>query len=163
MDLAKRLMNKHYEVYLSGDGSCLELHSEGQLSSRLDIQDILNFNYFMPKQFINNDKYWLSLKTKTHGSLFFRTQFSDESFLKDLLALIAWNRLEEMRQLSVKRLFAYYLLPLILVGIYFANFGEKNFSGLLVLGIFTFIFNSIGIYSELSKFKKYKKMKVRSD
>lgn len=155
----KGLLNKQYEVYLSPDRQHIELHSNGQLGLSLEIQDVLNFSYFRPKQFAGNERYWLSLKTRKNGNFFFPTQFSDESFVKELIQLVPRPRLEEMRNHSLKKHLFYYFLPLVLLGIYLANLGEKKFTGLLVLGFFFFIFNSFAVYNEFAKFKKYKEMK----
>ena len=153
----KKFSRKKYEVYLSSDKQHIELHSNGRPNLIIEIRDVLNFNYF--KQFAGQEKYWLNLKTGENGKLFFQTQFSDESFVKDFVGLIPREQLEEMESRSLKNHLYYYFLPLTLMGIYIANSGEKKFTGFLALGLFFFIFHSIAIYNEFSKFKKYKEMK----
>lgn len=155
----KKFLRKQYEVYLSSDKQHIQLHSNGKPSLTIEIRDVLNFHYF--KQLAGQEKYWLNLKTGKNGKLFFLTQFSDESFVKDFVGLIPSEQLKEMENRSLKRHLYYYALPLILLGVYLANIKENKFKGLLVLGLFFFIFNSIAIYNEYSKFKKYKIMKQR--
>jgi hypothetical protein len=154
-----KLLNKQFDVHLSADKQHIELYTNGHFSLTIEIRDVLNLNYFKPKQFVSNEKYWLSLETRKSGKIFFITQFLDESFRDDLLRLFSSGQLKEMEKRSLKKYLYYYLLPSILLGAYFANSDKSNFNGLLVLAIFFFFFNSIAIYNELSKFNKCKKIR----
>lgn len=91
-----QLLIKLYEVSLSRERRCIELHSKDQPVLIVKIDEILNLNYFRPKQFIGSNKYWLNLKTKENGTLFFSTQFSDESFIKDFVELVPHDQLEKI-------------------------------------------------------------------
>lgn len=157
--MRNKFLKKQYDVHISQNRQCIELHSKEQSILEIKTDEILNFNYFRPKQFVGNDNYWLNLKTKKNGTLFFSTQFSDESFLKNIIELLPQAQLEKMGSYNLTRLFYYYVLPLVILGLYFVKVDEKRFNGLLVIGLFLFVFNTIAIYNEYEKFKKYKKMK----
>lgn len=154
----KNFLRKDYEVRLCRDSKRIELWLNGQLSIVLTVDEIRTFNYFKPRYFLTDKRYWVSLKSVQTGVLLFPAPEEDKCFLNKIVNLFSKEQLNQMkiRSLRVNTLIAIFSLSLI--SLFYIDINNKKYPLLGYFGLLIFSGAILSSYIEINKFKKYMKL-----